>query len=121
LIGYILRGEIFDCYATGNVSAAATASSSPYDVISASVGGLIGMNYGGYSTVTNSYKYSAQIFTRRTGSATYATPNNVEGSACAIADLNNISFFISTLDWDSDIWDFSDLDFLAGKMPVLKI
>lgn len=35
-------------------------------------------------------------------------------------NLNSKSFYIDTLKWSEDIWDFSDLDLASGKYPKLK-
>lgn len=41
-------------------------------------------------------------------------------SVCSIEELNMIDFYTKILNWDKNIWDFSDLDVENGKYPTLK-
>ncbi len=41
-------------------------------------------------------------------------------SICSIDQLNSKEFYIETLGWSEDVWDFSELDYENGKYPTLK-
>ena len=94
------RNTIESCYAAGNVSA--TAVSNAY------VGGLVGF---GYFTIKNCYRYAEQIL---------SVASNNWSVICTLDDLNDIDFYITVLEWDSDIWKITNLDFENGKYPTLK-
>jgi|GEM_PF-3453789 len=102
LIGRI-GGNLTNCYATGNVIINAIIDG---DGIG---GGLIGSNYG---DITNCYCYDGQTVDANTS-------NNL-GNPCSLFDLNSQNFYVSTLNWSTDIWDFTNLDFENGKYPKLK-
>ncbi len=73
-------------------------------------GGLVGY-VGSYSsfyvTITNSYSLVS-------GNGRY------NGEPCTAEQLNSKAFYVDTLGWSEEVWDFSDLDVENGKGPKLK-
>ena len=98
-------GSILNSYATGNVSATATSTST---LSSAYVGGLVGSNSNSGS-IMNCYRYSGQTFYRKKGSTTYSTASNTLGTAVSLENFKSPSWVYKNL-WtaETEIWDFSN-------------
>ena len=95
--GITVGGDVENCFAVGDVNASRIFK--PYREI-----GLFSV--GGH--VENGYAYEGQtIYTQK-------------GAVCTEADLNSPDFYTSTLGWDADRWDFSDISVAEGKYPKLK-
>lgn len=45
---------------------------------------------------------------------------NTPADACTLQQLNTKSFYVDTLGWSEDVWDFSNIDVQNGKYPTLK-
>jgi hypothetical protein len=70
-------------------------------------GGLVAFTYNSTVTITNGYSLVL-------GNGRY------NGEPCTAEQLNSKAFYVDTLGWSEDIWDFSDLDVENGKSPTLK-
>jgi hypothetical protein len=101
LVGENDRGNISNSFATGSMSV------TEEEIVL--VGGLIGRGVDG--SIENSYRYEEQEISEAT---------NTFGTAVSSALLNLVEFYTDTLGWCEEIWDFSELDFAAGKMPRLR-
>ena len=100
LVGYTyFDAVITNCFATGNVNA----------ININNVGGLAGYNS---ATITNCYRYEGQQIIGAAAAKTF-------GDICNIDNLNDRLFYIDTLEWDINVWNFDELDFAEMKMPVL--
>ena len=104
--GYSMMG----CYATGHVSVRCTVPNLDCQL---AAGGLTGSDQ---AKVRNSYRYDGQQVLTDAGEGQLVTA----GTACTFTQLNTAAFYTDTLVWDSEIWDFSDLDYLSQKNPVLR-
>lgn len=102
LVGYTYNDAVItDCFATGNVNANNINN----------VGGLAGYNN---AAITNCYRYEGQEIIG-------AAEANTIGDICDIDDLNDRLFYINTLEWDINVWNFDELDFAEMKTPVFII
>lgn len=102
LVGYTYNNAVItNCFATGNVDA----------YYLTRVGGLAGYNG---AEITNCYRYEGQELIAK------APGPNAVGEICTIENLNDSSFYTDTLEWDSEVWNFDELDFAETKTPVLK-
>ena len=105
MVGENWGGSILNSYATGNVSATATSTSTLSHVYA---GGLVGSNSNSGS-IMNCYRYSGQTFYRKRGLNTYSTASNSEGTAVSLDNLKSPSWVYKNL-WtaETEIWDFSN-------------
>ena len=105
LVGYVGNDVIImllNCISSGYISAT-TGNFDSY----AYAGGLIGnVNRFATDTITNCYSIT--------------TGNGYNGDSCTTEQLNSKDFYIETLGWSEDVWDFSELDIENGKYPQLK-
>jgi hypothetical protein len=115
LVAYQNGGTILNSFSKSNVSAISINGTPSHDEYA---GHLIGFQNNG--SLTASYFYDGQIIIRRDGATTINTPSNTLGAACTLLELNSTIFFTDTLVWDSNVWKFDGLDFVAGKYPTLK-
>lgn len=111
IVGCVKNNEsiIENCYSTTNIYVNCRASYP--DVY---IGGILGM--GTSENVNNCYRYKEQIIQRN---QIYKMTNDF-GLQCSLDELNSADFYISTLMWNPEIWDFSKLDYLNSKMPIFK-
>ena len=108
--GFISSGAVTACFAAGNVTAESGVSTlTPY------AGGFSGSGAG-----ANCYRYAGQTVIRLYTGGSPASPSNTLGVLCTADNISDAAFFTETLNWSADVWDFSDLDFAAGKYPKLK-
>ena len=56
------------------------------------------------------------VFTNSYTSTLYGYNDTV----CTVDQLNSKEFYVETLGWSEDVWDFSELDVENGKYPILK-
>ncbi|MCL1901614.1 MAG: hypothetical protein FWG51_04380, partial [Firmicutes bacterium] len=106
IAGYsFISNYISNCYAAGDVSASGQC---------AYAGGFVAYSITESESVFNNcYRYEEQII-----DAQGPLPIiNTEGLECNLSDLNSSEFYIETLLWDLDIWDFTELDFASDKYP----
>ena len=78
------------------------------------------------NSTANSDSRIAEIY-EGLGKCNYYCENttiNIEDDSVAIAksieELNDLLFYVETLQWEESVWDFSDLDCESDKLPVLK-
>ena len=107
LIG-VHNGTAENCFAAGNVSSIPTTYS-----VYAYIGGLIGGEDG---SVTNCYRYEGQVITK--GGNVYT--GSAHGKLCTLDRLNSADFYADVLGWDTELWNFSGLDFATGRLPTLS-
>ena len=112
LVGKNSAVAITNCYATGNVEICS------YAEAIVSVGGLIG-DKNSNSTITNCYRHEGQVI-RVINNGVESGATNTEGTTCTLAQLNSSSFYTDTLDWDSAVWNVTQLDFENERYPMLK-
>lgn len=66
-----------------------------------------------FAIIRYTYKENDNILTRF-----FLTSNF--GNSTNVTQLNHRSFYVNTLGWSEDIWDFSDLNYDEDQYPVLK-
>jgi len=108
---------INNSFSVGNVSAISTKNSRSS---SAFAGGFVGDVYEDLSIISNCYCFDGQKFYIKEDLDEYDTASNNLGEPCTLEQLNSKDFYISTLGWNSDVWDFTNLDFANGIYPTLK-
>ena len=101
------EGTIKNCFATGNVSSRARGLETTGW---AYAGGLVGGYDGG--CITNCYRYTEQEIEMK---GYYELDPIALGTAKSLSTLQSVSFYTSTLKWDSEIWNFTE-----GSYPTLK-
>ena len=106
-VGETYRGNIKNCYATGNITVN-HASSTPYLYI----GGFVAENDG--SNISNCYRYQSQTVT-----SNISYTSNTVGTKCTLNQINNQTFYTTTLKWNTDIWVLDNLDFNNKLTPCL--
>ena len=90
--GLAVGGTVQNCFVTGNVNAEYSSFQSGESKVF-SIGGIW----------FNSYAYEGQII------------HAFIHSPCSANDLNNADFYILKLNWDANIWDLENLNFINGK------
>ncbi len=103
LIGY--SGNIFNSFVSGT-------DISVFNVSSVAVGGLIGYPY-------PSSEYKIYVSDNMT-LAINGVLQTVSDSIVTSTELDNQLFYIDTLTWNKDIWNFAILDYKNQLYPILK-
>lgn len=107
LFGDSGQGYVSSCFATGDVSG--VGFTSPY-----SIGGL---------AMDCNPKDEGTLFTLAGQRLTLngeAVTGVLFGNTCTVAQLNDPAFYTGALAFDPAEWIFDELDFAAGKLPLLK-
>ena len=104
--------KIYNCFATGNIDTTVTLE-------------IEDCQAGGFSPVVfyeTNFCYQDQIIKRTYQTPPVSTyiPSISVDYYCSLDDLNSKSFYVNKLKWNENIWDFSNLDFINGKLPRLK-
>ncbi|MBE5738083.1 MAG: hypothetical protein E7348_06770 [Clostridiales bacterium] len=90
------------------------------------IDGLMCLNEG---TSTNNYYFNDIKYEIKKGSyvdemldETYESGKVISlyGAGANSNQINTRDFYVDTLGWSEDVWDFSDLDYNNWKYPILK-
>jgi hypothetical protein len=77
------------------------------------------MSYDSGNCFKNIYRYALQEIKTEVGSE--GTLNAYKfGTESSLTELNSASFYTDTLKWDATIWNLTNLDVNAKKLPTLK-
>jgi hypothetical protein len=142
LVGFLYSGKLEDSYAYNNQIIVNSTAISSFGVL---VGGLIGSFGSDQPFLNNSFVIKGSITVTSssytqvdylTGRTTMATINNsyvfadcevfVNGASkentsfILIGNAEDADFYTITLGWSESIWDFSIIDYLDGRLPILK-
>lgn len=98
LVGKHSDGLIMGCLATGSIKGYGNSN----------LGGIVGSLNGG--TIAMSFGYVGQVIS----GGTYS-------SGCTFLQLNDKAFYLNELGWNAEDWDLSNLNFLNGCYPKLRI